>query len=540
MIARRHLLQAALLVPAWTMGGAQLLAAPAGGFTHSVASGDPGTDRVILWTRFVPADGGSARLKVEVSADERFENLIRRGEAVAHPTADHCAHAAVDGLEPGRWYFYRFVAPDGRRSPAGRTRTLPAKGVERLRIAVVGCANATSGWFNAYAHAAARDDLDLVVHTGDYIYESPIDRSDALAELAAARGIVPAGEAVTLADYRLRYGSYRSDPALQELHRRHPMIVIWDDHEIANNSWRDGAKGHRPEDGSWTVRKAAGIRAFREWLPMTASDYAAYQIGDLATIFRLETRLLARNQQLDLAAVAASTQPQAALAAFAKGPLLDPARTLMGARQERWLADGLVASVRSGTRWQVLAQQVVMGASRMPKVSSEWYGPGQQATRREEAELRLAELATQAGVPTALDRWVGYPAARQRLLDSAVRAKSDLVVLSGDSHNAWAYDLDSHSRPAGVEFAGHSVSSLGIDKRFGGDPAAVARDYLQRNPELRWCDTSRRGYMVVELTREAARCEWLFLPSREVRSTTVLDRHYEVAEHGARRLSSAG
>ena len=472
----------------------------------------------MLWTRYVPADGGAATLRVEVAEDPRFARIAVRGTAIAGPATDFCAHARPAGLRPGRHYYYRFTAPDGERSPIGRTRTLPAGSLTKLRIGVFSCANATSGWFNAYAHAAARDDLDLIVHLGDYIYESPVDRSDAIAKLAAQRDIQPHGEAVTLADYRLRYASYRADAGLQALHLRHPMIAMWDDHETANNSWKDGAKGHGPEDGDWGTRKRAGVQAFREWLPMGDLDYAHYQLGDLATMFRLETRLIARSRQLEFPPPSKGTDPKAAMIAFRDGPLADPARTMMGATQEAWLADGIAASVRHGTRWQLLAQQVILAPSRLPPVTPDWYAPGIVPGQREQAELALAAKLGDAGVPTGFDRWDGYPAARDRLLESAARAQANLVVLSGDSHNGWGFDLTHGGERTGVEFAGQSVSSFGIDKRFGGDPATIAAAFLAANPDLRYCDTSRRGYMLLDLDRESATGEWLFLPSLDTPS----------------------
>jgi alkaline phosphatase D len=530
LVSRRLLIQAAAIGPF----GIPALAAPARGFTHSVASGDPQQRSVVLWTRFVGADGGEARLKAEVADDPRFARIVARGEALAGPLGDFCAHARPDGLKPGRWYYYRFVAPDGTISPVGRTRTLPEGALDRFRIGVFSCANATSGWFTAYAHAAARDDLDLLVHTGDYIYESPVDRSDALAALAVERDIQPRHEAVALADYRLRYASYRRDPALMELHRRFPMIVMWDDHEVANNSWAGGAKNHdETSEGPWAARKAAGLQAFREWLPTGRADYERYQIGGLATLFRLETRFLARTEQLDIRSALAGA------AAFRDGPLADPARTMMGRTQEQWLFDGLAQSVRSGTPWQLVAQQVIMAPTRLPPVSSAWYAPGVRPAAKEQAELAAAEMLQKAGVPTMLDRWDGYPAARHRLFESARQADADLVVLSGDSHTAWAFDLEHDGKPIGVELAGQSVSSLGLEKRFGGDPRLIAAAFQARNPLLKWCDTSRRGYMTIEITRNSIESQWLFLIARDSKSTAILDTHTAVVERGARALSKA-
>ena len=208
----------------------------------------------------------------------------------------------------------------------------------------------------------------------------------------------------------------------------------------------------------------------------------------------------------------------------------------MGGTQEEWLSDGLGASVARGTRWQVLAQQVVMGPTLLPKSAPRWFAPSTQLTPETQRELEQGVGLAAGGIPFGLDRWDGYPAARARLLAAAQRSRANLVTLSGDSHNAWAYDLVQDGLPAGVEFAGPAVSSLGIEKRFTGDPDRIASDFLSTNPDLKWCDTSRRGYMVVELTRDAARCDWLFLPSLGVRSTALLGSASFATEKGANAL----
>ncbi|WP_375291303.1 alkaline phosphatase D family protein [Qipengyuania sp.] len=524
ILSRRAVLQAATLLPALGALPGSLLASPGTGFTHSVASGDPDVSSVRLWTRFVD-ELQTSELRIEVSTTESFTAPMRVATCLAGPETDFCAQARIGDLAAGRTYFYRFIGPRGEVSPIGRTRTLPTGDVDRCRIAVVSCANATSGWFNAYEHAAARDDIDLVVHLGDYIYESPVDRSDALAGLALARGIEPLGETVSLLEYRLRYASYRADRALQELHRLHPMIVIWDDHETANNSWQNGASNHDPDEGPWEARKRAALRAFYEWLPMERQPYATYRIGNLATLFRLETRLVARSQQLDSKAALVGQKDMAtAVAQFVRGPLADPARTMMGAEQEAWLARGMAESSAVGVGWQVLLQQVIMAPTRLPKIDSTWFPPGVEISEEQQRELALGHRLSDAGVPFGLDRWDGYPAARDRLLSAASEAEADLVVLSGDSHNAWASDLSHRGAPAGVEFAVQGVSSLGLERRFGGNPTHIAREFQSANPGLAWCDTSQRGYMDVEFTSRAATSTWHFLPSRSERSTRILGK----------------
>jgi alkaline phosphatase D len=512
-------------------------AAPLTGFTHSVASGDPRQTNVTLWTRYVA--GGPVTLKFEIADDESFQRIVLRGEAQSSPANDSCAHARIDGLKPGRWYHYRFTAPDGQTSDTGRTRTLPAGDAKRFRIAVVGCSNGTSGWFNAYAHAAARDDIDLVVHTGDYIYESPLTRSDAQPGIAQQRGLAPMTEVVALADYRQRYASYRNDPDLAELHRRLPMIAVWDDHETANNSWRDGASAHDPAtEGDWATRKAAGVRAWQEWLPMRPDWYDSYQIGNLATLFRLETRILGRSKQLDgdLDAILASGGDIGAkLSAFGSGALADPNRAMMNAAQERWLADSLKASVASSTRWQILAQQVIVGATRFPKTAGAWINGA--ISPEIQADLDNRNRLTDAGLPYSLDKWDGYPAARQRLYDSARAAGANLVTLTGDSHNAWAFDLGDTAGPLGVEFAGQSVSSFGFERRFTGDPLRIASDFTAANPNLKWMDASQRGYFTLDITRDSIETEYVFVPAAGGRTSVATGRKTLAVEHGARRLS---
>ncbi|MEM6538359.1 MAG: alkaline phosphatase D family protein [Pseudomonadota bacterium] len=535
---RRELLQAgwgltaALTTGAWGRDG------QGAGFTHDVASGDPDQRSVTLWTRYVTSDPNGASLRFEVSEDEAFRLIVARGSVSAGAATDFCFHARPADLQPGRWYFYRFVAPAGQRSPTGRTRTLPEGRVEDFRVAVMSCSNATSGWFTAYAHAAGRDDIDLILHLGDYIYESVLTRSDAVPGLAEQRGIQPPHEAITLADYRLRYASYRNDPALRLLHRRFPFVVIRDDHETANNSWKYGAKNHGLWEGTWSKRAAAGIQAHQEWLPMRHTDYNAYQIGDLATIIRIETRNRARSKQLKVEdALGLDKTPRASIANFLKTQLADETRTMMGLDQERWVADSLQKSVTEGIRWQLLAQQVVMAPTRFPSSIANWFRSDRQISSQDRKRLEQVIWLAEAGMPLSLDRWDGYPAARARLFKAAGRANANLVVLTGDSHNAWAYNLHHNKVPVGVELAGQAVSSFGLDKRFSGDPEIIARSFMESNPNLAWCDTSRRGYMVARLTRDLIENTWVFLDSTHPKNLAVTDTQTISVEYGAKRLS---
>ena len=496
------------------------------GFTHSVASGEPGSDTMLLWTRYVPADGGEARVRVEVSETPDFTRITAGGETVTGAWRDHTAKITIDGLAPATRYFYRFVAPDGTFSPVGRTRTFPDD-AKRFTMAVFSCSNIGFGFFNAYAHAAARDDIDLVVHLGDYFYEHAPNVYPVEAEVVAGRLPAPDHEIVALADYRLRYASYRRDPALAALHAAKPMIAQWDDHEFCNDPWEGGAQAHQPDEGPWSTRKAAAMQAWYEWMPVTDRPWSGYDIGGLASLFRTETRVLARSRQL--------TDHQLLTAADPMALLHDPARTMMGSAQESWLAHALAASVKSGRRWQLVGSGTLVGQLALPLDAGGWIAPDAPGWSRNGMESRLK--AARAGLPLYLDTWSGYPAARARLLASAEAADANLIVLSGDSHNAWAFDLANEGRAAGVEFGGTSVTSHGLESSTSADPTRTARDLVAANRELAWCDTSRRGYMAVTLTPDTATSDWVMVDTVMQPSLAATIAHRATVPHGRRAMA---
>lgn len=533
--SRRTALKLAML----GLAGASVpvLAQSAKGFTHGVASGEPGAAQVLLWTRY--ASDQDERLKWEVAEDADFRRIVAQGDATASPANDCCAKAWAKGLKPGRWYHYRFVARDGARSVTGRTRTLPVGKVPSFKLAVFSCSNYGFGHFNAYAHAIESGEFDLAVHLGDYFYEYQRGDYPSAKQVLAGRE-APVEESVTLEGYRERFRMYRSDPDLQRLHQMLPMVSVWDDHETANDTWQNGAENHQANEGDWATRKAASEKAYREWLPVSDADYAQYEIGQLATMFRLETRHLARSEPLDLLSVfksAAPGQAEAAYAAFRDGAWRAEDRTLMGAKQETWLASGMKASKRAGKRWQVLAQQVVMGevamsdklVATMPANSADWL----------KQRIQSGTAAGHVGVPLNMDAWDGYPAARRRLLSSALAADAELLVLTGDTHNAWAFDLDHHDERVGVEMAGHSVTSPGAESSIRWlKPDEMAQTTVERNRQLKWCDMSQRGYMAVELTPASATSEWRFLASVRQKGTALAGVKRMTVLAGQRKFSA--
>ncbi|MET0214500.1 MAG: alkaline phosphatase D family protein, partial [Vicinamibacterales bacterium] len=268
-LSRRAFLHTtAAAAAAWplTVRGWQTPAGPQTGlFRHSVASGDPLTDRVILWTRVTPPAGHSDSRPLEVrwrvASDEKMSSIVARGTAQAAAERDFTVKVDAGSLQPGATYYYAFDSA-GEQSPIGRTKTLPDRGAQRLRLGQVSCSNYPTGYFNVYRCLANRPDLDAVVHLGDYIYEFAASR---YSDPSIRRSVEPVSEIVTLADYRTRYAYYRNDPDLQAVHHQHPFIVVWDDHELANDAWSGGAGNHNASQGDWKVRQRAAYRAYLEW-----------------------------------------------------------------------------------------------------------------------------------------------------------------------------------------------------------------------------------------------------------------------------------
>lgn len=518
---------AGLTLPAGRALARQVLGAT--GFTHNVASGEPSADAMLLWTRYVPAaDTDVIRLEVELALDPDFTKVVAGAAVRTGAYRDWTAKATVDGLKPGSVYWYRFIAPDGTKSPVGRTKTLPRGPVSRFGLAVFSCSNLPYGWFNAYAHAAARQDLDLWLHTGDYLYEYGA-ASIKEADLVAGRLPEPSTEILAIADYRLRYASYRADPDLQRLHQMAPMVALWDDHESSNDSWEGGAQNHQPDkEGDWNTRRAAAMQVYREWMPVSDEPWKAYPIGTLATLYRTESRLLARTKPANIDATFKAADPDTALRTFRDGVWKDPSATMMGSTQESWLAH----QMKANPGWQMVGMGTILGRTVMPKDALDWLRP--TVSEKKVASYRNDIRAAAQGLPMWMDRWDGYPAARSRLLKSAQAADADLVMLSGDSHNAWAYGLMEDGRPAGVEFAGQAVTSNGLEGDMGADPKTVAQGFMAANPELKWADTSQRGYMMLEVTPRRVTGEWLFLRTIKARDATLAGSHRMTVDKGRR------
>jgi len=524
--SRRQLFRLASLAPVAVAG---CVTKPSvGSFTHGVASGDPLSDSLLLWTRYRPGDGGSAPLEWQVAADASFTMLLAQGRAVADPARDHCVKLAAEKLPADSTVYYRFRAPDGEVSITGRGRTLPSRGTRPMRFAVFSCSNIGFGYFNAYAHAAARNDIDLVLHLGDYIYEMGLGTYPNAAQRVPGRGLEPGHEIVALGDYRKRYAFYRADPDLQALHARHSMMAVWDDHEFANDSWKNGAQNHQPgEEGPWEKRRDVARQAYYEWLPIRDAEvlYRRVAIGDLADLILLDTRLIGRDHQTsaprELFTAALDSPEYAAALARYRTVLENPARQLLGAKQEAWLDAALKASQSRAARWQILAQQVVAGMRVVsPRIGS-LLPDATSAALRSTLERR-AEIGKH-GLTTTPDSWSGYMAARQRFLTMASAPGRRPLLLAGDTHNAWAFAhrVGSNQRMV-AEFATPGVSSPGMENSVPVAPDILGAAMREANPEMLWCDTSHRGYMSLVVSRETATATWHLLRDIRQRDLTLL------------------
>ncbi|MDM7950849.1 alkaline phosphatase D family protein [Hydrogenophaga sp.] len=518
-------------------------------FNYGVASGDPLADRVILWThahrRHTPIP---IRMRWEVSLDARFRRVVSSGWTVAHPDNGHTVKVDATNLRPGHTYFYRFRTLFDV-SPVGVTRTLPEKGVQGVKLAVFSCSNYPAGFFHAYSEAV-RAGAQYAVHLGDYIYEYAADGYASEDAGTLGRVSQPRNELLSLDDYRRRYAQYRSDPDLKQMHARLPMIAIWDDHEIANDTWTDGAENHTEgEEGAFGTRVAAALKAYHEWMPIRTPDvndlkrgYRSFDFGDLLSLHMLETRLLGREQPIDIVSLVNPETAPEALAA-----LTSPTREMLGTEQLNWLQQRFI---QSDAVWQVLGQQVLMARMEFPvsiltalnpaNTSPEAIAAGERAVQDYLTAKAIAAANPAALTPLQqalldprtnprlgynLDAWDGYPAAREMVLGTASALGKRLVSLAGDTHNAWYNELRLiDGTLVGEEFATPSVSSPGLEQALATlSPAQTTAIFRGVIDTLKFTDTFRRGFLLMHFTQEAAQGEWYFLD-------TVKSQTYKVSK----------
>lgn len=501
-------------------------------FLHGVASGEPATAGFLIWTRVSLPDGmtGSVPVRYEVATDADFTRIAARGETRTDASRDWTVKATVATLKPGQSYHYRFIVGDAT-SPTGHSRTLPAGTVDAARFAVVSCSNFAFGFFNVYDAISKRDDVDAVIHLGDYIYEYGTDGYGGSVSKQIGREHDPIHEIITLEDYRKRHAQYKSDPGSIAMHAAHAMIPIWDDHETTNNSWEDGAENHDMSEGDWDVRRNAALRAYYEWMPVSdpAPGVAAeallreFQWGDLITLATLETRLMARSEQLDYATLAGDLSTPEGLEKFKTVDLVDESRELLGRPQSERLAKTMTASVADGTRWRILANQIIMANVMAPNLMPIADSPAIAEIEKVLPQIRNFIALTSLDIPLNLDAWDGYPAARERFYTSMADAgATDLIVLTGDTHEWWANELSNNAgRSMGVELGTAAVTSPGSSSYFGAEATTYSTMLNARNDMIKYHDPFGKGYIDLALDRDRATAQFVSV-------TTITSTDYTV------------
>lgn len=443
-------------------------------FYHGVASGDPLTDRVILWTRITDdtLTADSVFVEWRVATDTTMMNVVSNGSGYAKASADWTFKVDASGLSANTWYYYDFKSLD-HYSLRGRTKTAPAGDVDSLRFGVVSCSNYENGYFTPYRFLTERNDLDCILHLGDYIYEygtsgNSIGRDE----------VIPANEIITLTDYRLRHSHYKLDEDLRKLHQNYPFIVVWDDHETANNSWQNGAENHDPAtEGSWTDRLGAGGQAYHEWLPIRSPEpgdiriYRDFQFGDLINLPMVDTRIEGRDEQGGAAEAA------------------DPNHSMLGDVQYDWLVNNLSNSTK---QWNIVGNQVMF------------------------APLEVF------GIPVNYDQWDGYAVERENLMNVVVDSNvNNFIVLTGDIHTSWVndipfdnYDGSTCTGSAGVEFVVTSVTSSSFPFNVG--PAIIQG----LNPHMQYINVSEKGYGIMDVNQSRLQYDYYYVQDIQDPNTT--------------------
>lgn len=455
-------------------------------FYHGVASGDALTDKVIIWTRVTPSLDSvildDISVQWEVATDTAFTNIVKSGTFITDYFRDYTVKVDVIGLQPGTWYYYRFKALN-KYSILGRTRTAPVGDIDSIRFAFVTGSNFNAGYFNAYKRIGARNDVDAVLHLGDYIYEYENNGYGSNEE----RTLEPRGEILNIHDYRIRYSHYRLDPDLMYAHQQYPWYVIWDDHEVCNDTWKEGAENHSPDsEGSFVQRENAALEAYYEWMPIREIDvnnkekiYRQITYGNLLDLNFLESRLIARDEQ--------SIDRD------------DPNKKLLGDEQFDWLFDKLDNSTAT---WKLIAQQIMITPVEIPG-----YGP------------------------YSSDDWNGYRVERKKLLSHVKANNTNVVFLTGDIHTSWACDVymdKDDYYPSGdgsvlPEFVTPSITSASFP--FEEDFGVTAPIIKAANNNVKYVDIIKKGYAIADINKLRTQTDWYYVDK--------IDKPSDNEEYGA-------
>jgi alkaline phosphatase D len=496
-------------------------------FKHGVASGDPLADKVILWTRVTPGSG-LTRIEVrwEIATDESIADIVHSGSYTTTAAQDFTVKIDASGLAADTEYFYRFSYGE-LLSSVGRTKTLSQGSVESIKLAAISCANYPAGYFHVYREVA-NGNYDAIVHLGDYIYEYKATGYASEDAVALGRVVEPLNELLTLDDYRRRYAQYRTDADLQAAHASAPFICVWDDHEVANDAWENGAENHNDGEGLYSDRKMAALQAYFEWLPIRlpaqiTSLQRRFTFGDMIDLIMVDTRHFNRERAPEFAEF---TDSNGVIDDVAVRAAINEPRNLLGPVQIEWLREQLATSE---ARWQVLGQQVLMGRMMIPApvmaaINSKDVGAGLgainaavDAKQKAEVDRTPEEQALlDSVVPYNLDAWDSYNLEREEVFDIAAENSSKLIVLAGDTHNAWGNQLRLNTGEiVGAEFATASVSSPGLEFYLGiGDAISLLEpQVLTLLDDLKFVNLSSRGYLDITFTATTVTSNWRFVNS---------------------------
>ena len=466
-------------------------------FNHGVASGDPLEDRVILWTRVTPQQAGPVEVILEVSENKNFSKVAYSKKLNTSSLSDYTIKydfLAKQYCNSDNGFFYRFRAGNSV-SETGRSKTF-SKNIKSAKIAIFSCSNFPAGYFNAYQAAAEKNDLDLWLHLGDYLYEYPMGGYATENAEKLGRAPIPIHEMITLSDYRQRHAQYKLDQGSIALHKHAPLIAVWDDHEFSNDAWKRGAENHSEDgsEGDFYARRSAAIKAYYEWMPIREQQnkrriFRDFKIGKLMHLIMLDTRQFGRDKQI---------QPKNYLSksgfyqAKFYNDLNSEYRELLGAEQFSWIEDKIL---NSNAAWTIFGQQVLMTKLKFPDIS--------KTLKAEEIPdflkpyLKLLGL----GIPSNLDAWDGYPAARNKLYKLMKNAKKKFISLAGDTHNSWVSELENQSgEKVGIELGAPSVTSPGITDVLNLDENNFVDSIVKLNKELQWMNPSNRGYLFLDCT----------------------------------------
>jgi len=447
-------------------------------FDYGVASGDPLSDQVIIWTKVTSADKKAKMVTYKIATDPDMKNVFQTGATIAIADNDHTLKVDVKGLKPANTYYYQFEC-EGIQSIIGRTKTLPSGSVDQVNLAIVSCSNFEWGYFNPLAALAKRDSIDAVLHLGDYIYEYQIS---GYGDTTIGRKHEPPHEIISLQDYRTRYAQYRSTPSFQKVHQMHPFISVWDDHEIANDSYVEGAQNHQAEEGDYQDRKAAARKAYFEWMPIRGEAetvYRKFQFGELVDLLMLDERLAGRTKPVE---------------SKEDSSYQDADRTMLGSEQKEWFFKELK---NSKAQWKVIGNQVIF------------------------SDLRFGEIFPKR--PLNLDAWDGYPYEKKSIIEFIKSNQVDNVIFTtGDTHCSWAFEtptsLEDYQKEGAaanvaVEFGTTSISSGNYDEYTTMDTVQYAQSiYTKNNPHLKYVNLHDHGYLLLRMRKEISIAEWYYVP----------------------------